>query len=89
MIKHPILRAYKDDAMDYKDDAMDLLKYFKDFQLILVPKDQNSFASGLALVASTCLRPWERKKYTIQEKFRPAVPKNKRYWQAFEGEKQI
>ena len=70
MVKHPRLRAYK-------DDAMGLLKYFKDFQLTLVPKDQNSFSSGLALVASTCLKPWESKQYTIQEKFRPAVPKNK------------
>ena len=82
MVEHPRLKAYK-------DDTIDLLKYFKYFQLILVPKDQNSFASGLALVASTCLRPWERKQYTIQEKFRPAVPNNKRYWKKFEGEKQI
>ena len=50
MVKHPRIRAYK-------DDAMDLLKYFKEFQLTLVPKNQNSFANGLALVASTCLRP--------------------------------
>ena len=58
MVKHPIIKSYK-------DDTIDLLKNFKDFQLILVPKDQNSFASGLALVASTFLRPWESKLYTI------------------------
>ena len=38
---------------------------------------------------NTCLRPWDNKKYTIQEKFRPAVPNNKRYWQVFGKEKQI
>ena len=82
MVKHPRLRAYK-------DDSMDLLKYFTEFQLTLVPKDQNSFSSGLALVASTCLRPWERKQYAIQEKFRPTVPNNKRYWKVFRGGKKI
>lgn len=82
MVKHPRLRAYKDDAMDF-------LKYFKEFQLTLVPKNQNIFSSGLALVASTCLRPCECKQYILQEKFRLAVPNNEKYWQVFGGEKQI
>ena len=37
MIKHPRLRAYK-------NDAMDLLKYFKEFQPTLVPKDQKKIS---------------------------------------------
>ena len=73
MVKNPRLRAYK-------EDVMDLLKSSQEFQLILLPKNQNILSNGLTLVASTCLRPSERKQYSIQEKFRPAVPNHKRYW---------
>ena len=80
--KHPRLRAYR-------DDAMDLLKTFVEFQLTFIPRNQHILANGLAFVASTCLRPYESKQYTIQVKYRPVVPDNEKYWQVFEGDKQI
>ena len=59
--KHPRLRAYR-------DDAIDLLKTFAEFQLTFVPGNQKILTNGLAFAASTCLRPYERKKDTIQVK---------------------
>ena len=68
---------------------MDLLKTFVEFWLTFFPRNQNILANGLAFAASTCLRPYESKQYTIQVKYRPAVPDNEKYWQVFEGDKQI
>ena len=36
-----------------------------------------------------CQKPYERKKYIVQVKYRPTVPDNVKYWQVFEGDKQI
>ena len=80
--KHPRLGAYR-------DDAMDLLKSFAEFELTFVPRNQNIISNGLEFAASTCLRPHENKQYSIQVKYRPAVPDNEKYWQVFEGDKQI
>ena len=46
-------------------------------------------AHNLAFAARTCLMPYETKQCTNQIKFRPVVPDNKKYWQAFDGDKQI
>ena len=46
-------------------------------------------AHSLAFAARTCLTPYETKDYTTQIKFRPAVPDNKKYWQVFDGDRQI
>ena len=80
--KHPRLRAYR-------DDTMDLLKKNSEFQLTFVPRNQRILANGLAFATSTSLKPYERKQYTIQVKYRPSVPDNEKYWQVFEGDKQI
>ena len=70
--KHPRLRAYR-------DDAMDLLKTFAEFQLAFVPRNQKILSNGLAFADSTYLRPYERKKYTIEVKYRPVVLDNEKY----------
>lgn len=80
--KHPRLRTYK-------DDAMDLLKTFAEFQLTFVSRNQNILSNGLAFAARTCLTPYEIKKCTTQVKYIPIVPDNERYWQVFDGDKQI
>lgn len=80
--KHPRLQAYR-------DDVVDLLKTFIEYELNFVPRNQNILANGLAFAASTCIKPYERKQYTVQVKYRPAVPENIKYSQMFEGDKQI
>ena len=79
---HPRLRAYR-------NDVMDLLKTFEESKLIFVPRKRNIAAHNLAFAARTCLTPFETKDCTTQIKFRPAVPDNEKYWQVFEGDKQI
>ena len=68
---------------------MDLLKTFDEFQLIFVPRNQNVLANGLAFASRTCLTPYETKQCTTQVKYRPAVPYKEKYWQVFDGDKQI
>ena len=80
--KHPRLRAYR-------DDTLDLLKTFDEYELTFVPRNQNMLANALAISASNNRRPCENKQHIIQEKYRPVVPNNQRYWQVFEGDKQI
>ena len=70
--KHPRLQAYR-------DDVVDLLKTFTEYELNFVLKNKNILANGLALAASTCLKPYERKKYTVQVKYRPIVSNNIKY----------
>ena len=55
---------------------MDLLKTFVEIQLTFVPRNQNIIANGLAFAASTFLRPYKSKQYTVQVKYIPAVPDN-------------
>ena len=68
---------------------MDLLKTFEESKLIFVPRKRNIAAHNLAFAARTCLTPFETKDCTTQIKFRLAVPDNEKYWQVFEGDKQI
>ena len=52
--KHHRLRAYR-------DYAMELLKFFDEFKLIFVPRNQNFLANGLAFAGRTCLTPYKTK----------------------------
>lgn len=49
-VKHPRLRAYR-------NDTMDLLKTFVEYKLVFVPRSQNAIANGLACVASSYHKP--------------------------------
>ena len=49
----------------------------------------NIAAHSLAFAARTCLMPYKTKDCTTQIKFRPAVLDNEKYWQVFDGDKQI
>ena len=70
--KRPRLRAYR-------DDVMDLLKTFAEFQLTVVPRNQNIRANGLAFVARTFVTPYESKQCTTQVKYRLVVLDNEKY----------
>ena len=80
--KHPRLRAYR-------NDAIDLLKTFVEYELVFVPRSQNIIANGLAYIASSYHKSPNDKQIIIQTKYRLAVPDNEKYWQVFEGDKQI
>ena len=80
--KNPILRAYR-------NYSMDLLKTFIEYKLVFVPRSKNIIANGLACVASSYHKAPSDKKIIIQTKYRHAVPDNEKYWQVFEGDKQI
>ena len=81
-VKHPRLRAYR-------NDAMELLKTFVEYELVFVPRSRNIIANGLACIASAYHKPPSDNQIIIQTKYRPAVPDNEKYWQVFEGDKQI
>ena len=81
-MKHPRMRAYR-------NDTMDLLKTFVEYELVFVSRSQNTIANGLACMASSYHKPPSDQQIIIQTKFRAAVLDNKKYWQVFEGDKQI
>ena len=68
---------------------MDLLKNFEEYEFFFVPRDQNILVNGLACATSSCQRPYDNKQFTIQVKYRTAVPDNEKYRQVFVGDKQI
>ena len=80
--KHHILKSYR-------NNFVDLLKTFEEFALLFVPRNENNQANSLAFAARTSLTQFETKQCTTQIKFRPVVPDNKKYWQVFDGDKQI
>ena len=76
---HPRLRAYR-------NDVIDLLKTFEESTLNFVPRKRNIAAHNLAFATRTCPILYDD---TSQIKFRPAILDNKKYWQVFDGDKQI
>ena len=82
MARHPRLRSYR-------NDAEDILKTFVEYKLVFVPRNQNAIANGLAYLASSYPKTPSDQQIIIQTKFRPAVLDNEKYWQVFEGDKQI
>ena len=67
--KNPRLR-------EYRNGALDLLKNFEKYELIYIPKAQNSLANELAFAAKNCQIPHASEKYTVKVKHHPTVPKN-------------
>jgi hypothetical protein len=64
---------------------------FDAMDLISVPRDQNSLADSLAVVAST-LQPFKdlmKGEGKLEIIFRPLVPDNVDHWQVFRDDKQI
>ena len=70
--KHLRLRAYRNDVLDF-------LRTFDEYDLAVIPKNQNVLENGLAFLASTCKLPHPNKQYTIEVKHRPFMPYNMWY----------
>jgi len=73
LAKHPRLRAYKNVVLDF-------LQWFPEYQLPLIPINQNVFVDGLATSTSKSkIHFHPNNKYEIEVKHRPTVPDNIRY----------
>jgi ribonuclease HI len=81
--KHPRMRAYR-------NLVLDLLENFSEYNISVVPREQNPIADALATSTSVFKIPiYPNKKYEIEVKHRPTIPDNVKYWQVFEDDKQI
>lgn len=81
--KHPRMRAYR-------NLVLDLLESFKEFQLLVIPRNQNYIFDALAIVPSVFKIPiYPNRAYQIEVKHRPSVPDNVKYWQVFEDDSHI
>ena len=78
--KHPRMRSYR-------NLVLDLLNFFEGYQLATIPRGQNVIANALAVAASLFKIPIHpNRKYEIEVKHRPAVPKNIKYWKVFDDD---
>ena len=68
---------------------MDLLKTFEKYELISIPRAQNSLANELSFATIISQIPHANEKDTVKVKNQPIVLDNIDYWQVFEGDKQI
>ena len=82
LAKNPRLR-------EYRNAALDILKTFEKYELIYIPRIQNSLANELAFAASTSQIPCISEQYDIQVKHRPTIPDNLDHWQVFQDDDQI
>jgi hypothetical protein len=81
--KHSRLRANR-------NLALDLLRVFSEYDLNVIPREQNQFIDALATSASVFNIPsLPNKRYEIKVRHRPAVPDNIKHWQVFEDDKQV
>lgn len=70
--------------------ALDVLEGFKEYQIFVIPRHQNTIADAPTIVANTFKIPIHpNKKYEIEFKHRLAIPDNVKYWQVFEDDEQI
>lgn len=72
--KHPRMR-------DYRNMVLDLLESFKEFQLSVIPRNQNHIVDDIAVAASVFKIPiYPNRRYQIEVKHRPLVPDNVKNW---------
>lgn len=70
--KHPRLRNYMNAVLKF-------LRNFEEYDLTVIPRNQNVLANGLSFSASTCQMPHPNKQYTMEVKHCPIVPDNMRH----------
>jgi ribonuclease HI len=75
----------------YRDAIWDLINDLDDFNLIVIPREQNSKADKLAVVSSTLQLPdgLIDENISMEVIFQPSVPNNVDHWQVFDDDKQM
>jgi ribonuclease HI len=82
--KHPRLRSYRNEVWDLIDI------FFLAFNISFVPREENSMADSLVVLASQFKVPLPPKlKYDVEVKYRPSVPDNIKHWKVFEDDLEI
>ena len=64
---------------------------FDAFAIQAVPREENTFADALSVIACTFEIPdyLKEKKCKVEVLFRPSVPDNQDHWQVFDNDAQI
>ena len=71
--KHARLRVYMNVVLDF-------LRNFEEYDLALIPINENVLANDLAFSSSTCKLPQLNKQHIIEVKYHPSMPDNMRNW---------
>jgi ribonuclease HI len=75
----------------YRNAIWDLINDLDALNLIAIPREHNSKANELAVVASTLQLPDSLldENISVEVIFRPSVPDNMNHWQVFDDDKQV
>ena len=66
---------------------LDLLEGFKEYELIVIPRNNNIIANTLSVSTSVFkILIYPNKKYEIEVKHRPSIPDNVKHWKVFEDD---
>lgn len=74
---------------NYNNVVLESLRTFEEYDLFVIPRNQNILANGLSFLASTCEIPHPNKQYTVEVKHCPLISINMRHWEVFGSDKQI
>ena len=74
----------------YRNLVLDLLEGFKEYELLVIPRNQNIIVDALVVSTSVFkITIYTNRKYEIKVKYRPSIPDNVKYWQVFEHDSHI
>jgi ribonuclease HI len=82
--KHPRLRSYRNEVWDLIDN------FFSAFNIVFVPREENTAADSLAVSASLFRIPLPPKiNGEVEVRYRPSIPDNIKHWKVFEDDLEI
>ena len=74
----------------YRNMVLDLLESFIEYQLSIIPRNQNHIVDALVVAASVFEIPiYPNMRYQIEVKHRPSILDNVRYWKVFMDDSHI
>ena len=74
----------------YRNMLLDSLEGFIEYQLSIIPRNQNHIVDALAIATSVFeIHIYPNMRYQIEVKYRPSIPNNVKYWQVFEDDSHI
>jgi hypothetical protein len=76
---------------NYQQEVQRLIDNFEAFNIIIVPRMQNTLVDALTTVASRLspLEEYEASRFTVELLYKTSVPNNVSKWKVFEGDEQI